>query len=161
MLQEKAKAVVDARDCYKRVPHGKHPQAGEYVITGLQAGNLRGEQGWHKYIGYVVQIRKKAGAFGSDLILLRHPDGSLMRHENQDYCRMDEFWLAEAKALFPVGMTPDEYEDYSEAYTLGKDGCPEIGKVIEAKPDNPPRYDAPMMQITIASGDGSREVIVV
>lgn len=155
--QEIARKIVEAGDFYNMT---SSPVPGEYVITCMQAGNLQGQQGWHKYIGYVVQVRKKAGAFGSDMILLRHPDGALVRHENQSFCLMNEFWLEQAKALFPAGMTPDEYEDYTVAYTLGNDEYPEIGKVIEPKPDGPPRHSAPMAQITVNRGDGTKEVIV-
>lgn len=155
--QEAASKIVEARDFYNMT---SSPEPWEYVITCMQAGNIRGEQGWHKYIGYVVQVRKKAGAFGSDLIILRHSDGSLVRHENQSFCRMDDFWLERAKSLYPKGMTPAEYEDYTEAYTLGNGEYPEIGKVIEPKLDAKPINDMPMMQITVDRGDGAREIIV-
>lgn len=160
-MQEKAKAIVEARGYTRSVRYDQHPQPGEYVITGFQAGNIRGEQGWHRYIGYVVQVRKKAGAFGSDMVLLRHPDGVLMRHENQCYYRMDDFWLEQAKALFPEDMTPDEYEDYSVAYTLGNGEYPEIGKIIEAKEDGPTQDNAPMVKITLTNPDGSKTVEIV
>jgi len=155
--QETARKIVEARDFYNMT---SSPAPWEYVVTCMQAGNLRGEQGWHKYIGYVVQVRKKAGAFGSDMVILRHPDGTLMRHENQSFCRMDDLWLEQAKSLFPAGMTPEEYENYTEAYTLGNGEYPEIGKVIESQLDGPPRDDAPIVQITVDRGDGSRELIV-
>lgn len=155
--QEQAKEIVKAIDFRNMV---FHPEPGEYVITAIQAGNLHGEKGWHLYIGYVVQVRKKAGAFGSDIVLLRHPDGSLVRHENQTYCLMNFFWREKAKKLFPEGMTPDEYEDYSKPYTLGNE-YPEVGKVIEEKEDVPPRNDAPMMRITVSSENGNKSVTIV
>lgn len=157
-MNEEAKAIVDARS-YKRCVGG-HPQPGEYVITAMQAGNIRGERGWHRYIGYVVQVRKSAGAFGSDIVLLRHPDGALVRHENQAFFQIEDQWLDKAKALYPPGMTPDEYEDYSQPYTLGED-YPEYGKIIEAKEEGPPRDDAPMMRIVVTDADGSQSVTVV
>lgn len=154
--QDAARKIVEARDSYNMTPR---PAPGEYVITGMQIGNKRGAQGWHKYVGYVVQVRKKAGAFGSDMVLLRHPDGSLVRHENQSFYRMDERLLEQAKSLFPAGMTPDE-EDYTKAYTLGNGEHPEIGKVIEPKLEDLPRDDAPVAQITLYHGDGTQAVIV-
>lgn len=159
-MQEKAKAIVEARDYTRAVRYDQHPEQGEYVITGLQSGNMHGGLGWARYIGYVVQVRKKAGAFGSDMVLLRHPDGSLGRHENQGYYRMDDLWLEQAKTLFPEGMTPDEYEDYSQAYTLGGE-YPEIGKIIEAKEDGPPQHNTPMVKITLTNPDGSKTVEIV
>lgn len=160
-MQDKAKEIVDARDYTRAVRYDQHPEPGEYVITGMQAGNIHGQYGWEYYIGYVVQVRKKAGAFGSDMVLLRHPDGTLKRHENQSYYRMDEYWLKNAKSLFPDGMTPDEYEDYSQAYTIGDGKYPEIGKIIEAKDDGPPRDNSPMVMITVTNPDGSKTVEIV
>ena len=40
---------------------------------------------WNKFIGYVVQIRKKQGHFGSDIVLLRTLSGELVRWENQGF----------------------------------------------------------------------------
>lgn len=154
--------IVESRDYGKMVSFSEHPVPGEYVITGPQAGNLRGQGpgGWHRYIGYVVQVRKKAGAFGSDIVLLRHPDGILGRHENQSYHRVDDETLAKIKGLYEDGMTPDKYEDYSQPYSLSGD-YPEIGRVIDPKDDGPPRDDRPLMRITTTHSDGSRTVEVV
>lgn len=157
-MQEQAKKIVDSCDYLKMVSLSAHPLPGEYVITGLQAGNMRGEQGWDRYLGYVVQVRKKAGAFGSDIILLRHPDGALVRHENQAYFRLSAEMLALAKTLFTV--TPDQ-EDYAAPYTLGNGEYPEIGQVIEAKDGGPPRDNMPMAKIMVQHADGSRTVELV
>lgn len=155
--QELACRIVEARDFYNMT---SSPEPGVYVITGMQAGNMRGQLGWHRYIGYVVQLRKKAGAFGSDMVLLRHPDGSLICHENQSFCLMNEYWLEQAKSLFPKGMTPEEYEDYTEAYTLANGEYPEFGKVIEPRLDRAIASSAPMVSITLAQADGTKEIIV-
>jgi hypothetical protein len=154
--------IVESRDYGKMVGFFENPIPGEYVITGPQAGNLRGEGagGWHRYVGYVVQVREKAGAFGSAIVLLRHPDGVLGRHENQMFHRVDSGVLAKIKALYEEGMTPDEYEDYSQPYSLSGE-YPETGRVIGPKDDGPPRDNRPMVQITTISPDGSRRVEVV
>ena len=158
---DKFKEIVDSRDFNLMVPSSQFPMPGEYVLTSIQAGNIRGEIGWHKYIGYVVQVRKDAGAFGSHMILLRHPDGSLMRHENQAFCRMSGEWLVKAKAVFDLGVTPAEYEDYSQPYTLGGE-YPEIGAIIEPKQngEGPMRGGAPMAAITLSGADGVKTVTV-
>jgi hypothetical protein len=132
---------------------GTYPEPGRYVVTGIQAGNFQGEKGWENYIGYVVQVRKKAGAFDSDMILLRHPDGSLSRHENQFFYYLSPLFEGEAKKLFDEDITPEK-EDYTEPYTLGEGKYPEIGKVIEPKEDGPPKDNSPMMKITVKHPDG-------
>jgi len=156
----KAKEIVDNRDFENMVSTTKHPEPGEYVITGIQAGNLRGERGWQKYIGYVVQVRKKVGAFGSDIVLLRHPDGKLGHHENQSFFRMNDFWLKKAKTLFPDEMTPDKHEDYSQPYTLSS-GYPETGKIIYNTENKPPRDDRPLAKITVTNADGDKTVTIL
>jgi len=153
------KEIVEARGDGKMVSLSSHPLPGEYVITSIQAGNLRGERGWGFYIGYVVQVRKQAGAFGSDMILLRHPDGTLMRHENQSFYRMRPDWEEKAKALFNEGITP-EMEDYTQPYTLGNGEYPETGAIIEPNNNGPEPDNSPMASITITHGDGSKTVEV-
>jgi len=68
MNDEILELIVKSRNYDKMTHFGSHPMPGEYVITGPQAGGFKG---WNNYVGYVVQVRKKAGAFGSDMILLR------------------------------------------------------------------------------------------
>lgn len=52
---------------------------GTVVATSIQVGTTNSL----KYVGYVVQIRRRDGAFGTDEYYIRHPDGLLMRHSNQ------------------------------------------------------------------------------
>lgn len=157
----KIREIVKARDYHSMIGGFANdmPEIGEYLITGIQQGNLNGELGWQMYIGYVVQIRKKAGAFGSDIILLRHPDGTLGRHENQSYHRVSDYWLKEIKKKFNEDITPDN-EDYSKPYTLG-DKYPETGKIIEPSDNMPVQDNSPMMSITTTHRDGSKEIVVV
>jgi len=63
-----------------------------YVITGSLAGK---ENTANNRIGRVAQVRLEAGAFGTDCVLLRHKDDSLIPHENQI------FWLI-----------PEKFKDY-------------------------------------------------
>lgn len=164
MNKQEVKAIIDALD-YKLMvsPWGDddYPLPGEYVLTGIQAGNLHGEKGLHFRIGYVVQIRKKAGAFGSHIVLLRHPDGTLMSHMNQTFVRVSEEWQERVKAVFAKGITPSEMEDYSQPYTLGGE-FPEIGGIIELKEDQVPagESESPMVAITITHADGSKSITV-
>jgi len=157
----KLKEIVDGRDWDAMVPMRSYPEPGRYVITGIQAGNLRGERGWHTYVGYVVQVRKKAGCYGSDLVLLRHPDGTLTQHHNQSFFYVSPAWLDSVKAQFDEGVTPEEAEDYTQPYTLDAGTYPEIGRVIEAKEDGPHFECGPMVMITTTAADGSKVVEAV
>lgn len=93
------------------------------VVTGLQAGRSNPE----RHIGFCVQIRRKRGQFGSDMVFLRHTDGSLVTHENQGFFLM----TAEQEALArPLFVELPEQEDYSLGYSCcGK--VREVGFVIE------------------------------
>jgi hypothetical protein len=150
------KLIIDALDYSKMVNFTGSPVVGEYYITGIQAGpenlNLR--------VGYVAQVRKRAGCFGSDIVLIRHPNGCLGVHENQSYFSMDKYWKDKLKELYPTDMTPEKYEDYSEPYTLVGGKYPEKGKVIEPPPDNQSKGGMPMMKITTIKADGSKELTV-
>ena len=153
------KQIIDSRDPEFTCGVFRYPEPGRYVITALQYGNHQGQQGWEKYVGYVVQVRKKAGAFNSDLIFLRHPDGNMCTHENQLFYYVQEPYLSQLIAMYPEECGP-EHEDYTQEYTIG-DKYPEIGKVIEPKEDGPPKDNSPLVKITISKGDGSQEVHIV
>jgi len=155
--QNKIKEIVDATDDHMFVGISSRPGVGAYVITGPQAGNLKGQKGWDKYLGYVAQIREKAGDFGSDLFLIRHPNGNLIQHANQCFWLMNDFWLKKAKAFFNV---KPEDEDYSQPFTLGQGEYPEIGKIIGPKKDGPPVNNNPLMKITTVKSDGSKTVTI-
>ena len=62
-------------------PQGQGMEYGTVVVTSIQVGTTDSL----KYVGYVVQIRRQAGFFGSDDFYIRHPDGSLIRHSNQSF----------------------------------------------------------------------------
>ena len=64
----------------------------KYVITGFISGK---ENIANNRVGRVAQVRIDAGDYGSDCVLLRHKDDSLVHHENQS------FWLI-----------PDKFKDY-------------------------------------------------
>ncbi len=156
--QEKYKEIVDARDPMLMI-FGQLPEIGEYLITGLQVGNHNGEKGWQKYIGYVVQIRKGIGCFGSNMIMLRHPDGTLATHENQMYYRMNKYWENKTKKLFKKGVTPEEAEDYTQPYTIGGK-YPAIGKIIEANVPHPSPDNSPLMKITCTKDNGDKTITI-
>lgn len=93
------------------------------VVTGLQADRRDPE----RQIGFCVQIRRKRGQFGSDMVFLRHTDGSLVTHENQGFFLM----TAEQETLArPLFVELPEQEDYSHGYSCCNK-VREVGFVIE------------------------------
>ncbi len=153
-MKKKLKLIVDNMDYEKMVGFDNYPIPGEYYITGPQAGN----SDLTRYVGYVVQVRLKAGAFGSNCIFMRHPDGVLMTHENQSFFAVDGYWENKIIELFDDETTP-ALEDYSKAYTI-RDEYPEIGKIIEPKECDRSLDESPLAQITITHSDGSKTVEV-
>lgn len=85
----------------------------KYVITGFIAGT---ENIANNRVGRVAQVRLEAGDYGSDCVLLRHKDDTLVRHENQS------FWLIPEKFKdYLDEIFKDTYLDDSDAifYTIG------------------------------------------
>lgn len=89
----------------------RKPAQGQMVVTGHNMG-------WHaeKQIGFCVQIRTGRGQYGSDMVFLRHPDGSLTTHENQGYFAMTADQEKLARTIFTY--LPED-EDYSVGYLCG------------------------------------------
>lgn len=138
----------------KMVDIDSYPLPGEYVLTGIQAGNLHGEKGWVKYVGYVAQVRLKAGAYGTDMIFLRHPDGSLMTHENQCFFRPIGTFLDQVKSIFPPDVTPELAEDYTQEYSIGG-RHPRRGNIVPAEDVSYANDPGPLVQITVTNADGT------
>lgn len=84
-------------------------------------------------IGYVVQIRLGQGAFGSDLYLIRHADGTYQQHANNFYLEMDFEEIDQVAKWFEAAMPGGE--NFDDGYILN--GDPEtlaIGFLID-KPE--------------------------
>lgn len=124
------KFIKTARTIGKMCGVLDHPKPHHYYVTSMQMGNLSGEQGWELYLGYVVQIRKGVGQFGSDLVLMRHPNGKLWRHENQSFFMVPEELIDVAKGFFEEELVPGVYDTADTEYTIGS-GYPATGLVIE------------------------------
>lgn len=88
---------------------------GDFLISGMtQSGT--------QMIGYVVQIRKKWGAFGSDMFLIRHPDGDLIRHENQSFWKLTEDQIQKVRPYFDITVPESELKANPDIqYTLESD----------------------------------------
>lgn len=126
---ELLKQVIAMTD-YTRVMYGgdRNAAQGQMVVTGpTQASSPE------KRIGFCVQIRKNCGQFGSDMVFLRHPDGSLTTHENQAYFAMTADQELLARELF---TDLPENEDYSEGYRCC-DKVHEVGFLITHSASTP------------------------
>jgi hypothetical protein len=113
--------IIALADYQNMISPGCHPAKGQFVVTGTTCGDnsIR--------LGYCVQVRKGRGQFGSDMIFLRHADGTINTHENQCYLRMTDVQVHLARSIF--SLMPED-EDYSRGYCCcGK--IREVGFVIE------------------------------
>ena len=92
----------------------KESDFGEYVITGMIAG----ENTLLSKTGKLVQIRLEAGAFGSDMVLIRQADGTLRPHENQAFFRIPKKYHAEMDEFFKDVLKGDFHDKVGDEYTL-------------------------------------------
>jgi len=108
--------------------------------------------------GRIVQIRKKAGAFGSDLIFFRMLDGSLTTWENQSFIGLNNYQKMLADRIITKELLElDEYEPVS--YTIG--GKHErVGRIIDPENNYRDLDESPRMKITVTKADGSKEITI-
>lgn len=96
---------------------------GDFVVTSMQQNNPNELL----YVGYVVQIRKKAGAYSSDQVFMRHPDGTLMVHENQSFYKLHP---RDAKIVLEHSKFKPQDEGGCDEYSIrGK--LSKVGFIIE------------------------------
>ncbi|HHZ96692.1 MAG TPA: hypothetical protein EYN67_14360 [Flavobacteriales bacterium] len=98
---------------------------GKFVTTAMTAESISGNK--IKLVGRLVQVRKKAGAFGSDLVLLRHIDDTLTQHSNQDFTLIDDYFLCQWLEFMFKDTSRDSPK---EEYTLGEGRRPKTGFII-------------------------------
>jgi hypothetical protein len=138
-------ALTDYRRRMMDLAKAKGP--GCFVVTGPQPD-------WNplKHVGYCVQVRKQCGQYRSDMVFLRHPDGSLTTHENQSFFAMTAEQEVLAREIFEV--LPED-EDFSQGFSC-TDKIREIGYVIENSASKASSgHSTVMMTTTEAQPDGS------
>lgn len=113
---------------------------GTFVSTGLQVGNVIPTM----YVGRVVQVRLEAGEFGSDIVFLRHADGSLRTHENQCFFRVRGEYVPELEGLYGNELQSDAP---GEEYTISN-RLPQSGFIVPS-PFGPEEY-TPMREVRSA-----------
>ena len=82
-------------------------------------------------IGRLIQVRKSCGAYGSDVFLVRKPDGGLQQFENVGIKKY-------TKAELPV----DDHDSVEDEYTIEGGQFGETGFVID-NPKQPQSYSPP------------------
>lgn len=120
LLKHLTKMIFDNVDHRNMMSMGRHgekaPEFGDYVITGMVMG--AGQQ-----LGYLTQIRQKAGMCGSDKVFLRHPDGKLMTHENQCFWIIDPEWKPVLDLLFEIKPEDEKADNLELEYRC----CDKVG----------------------------------
>ncbi|WP_308814838.1 plasmid protein [Serratia marcescens] len=139
MTYEVMEKIISLVDYQNMISPGNHPSKGQFVVTGTTCSDnaIR--------LGYCVQVRKGRGQFGSDMIFLRHPDGTINTHENQFYLSMTDEQTLLARSIFSI---MPENEDDSRGYCCcGK--IREVGFIVENS-GSVPTPDHPFV-ITVSS----------
>lgn len=139
MTYEVMEKIISLVDYQNMISPGNHPSKGQFVITGTTCGDnaIR--------LGYCVQVRKGRGQFGSDMVFLRHPNGTINTHENQFYFSMTDEQTRLARSVFSI---MPENEDDSRGYCCcGK--IRELGFIVENS-GSVPTPDLPFV-ITVSS----------
>ena len=121
--------------------HAIYPSYGEVVISGKIQGK---PHDFDHTIGYVVQIRKGRGQFGSDQYLVSHPTGVLATHENQSFWRVDAELAVDALSRF----SPQPKDEGGDTEYTVAEGYPETGYIINLT-DNSPINHSPAFGITM------------
>jgi len=112
--------IVTNIDWSRMISHSSHPSFGQFVVTGpnsLPASDR---------VGFCVQVRRKVGQFGSDMVILRHANGDLYIHENNFYIALTAEQEELARFLF-TALPEDESDDRE----YGANGVLETGFVID------------------------------
>ena len=80
--------------CYENSEKQLH--YGDFLLS---CADVNGE----RYIGYIVQIRKKWGELDSDQFYLRLPDGNLCIHEGTSFWKLSDKQVRQVAPLFSSG----------------------------------------------------------
>lgn len=124
--------IVELADYQRMISLPGNPAQGQFVVTGpnFQKDSAR--------VGYCVQVRKGVGQFGSDMVFLRHVDGSLTVHENNCYLVMDDEQETLARSVFEVLPEDEEYEKgYSDCEKVHEVGFVIANSASRGNPEVP------------------------
>lgn len=144
---EAAVAAIKAKRDYSQSCDLVGYKFGQFVQTGMQVGGTPAL----KAIGYCVQVRKRCGQYGSDMVLLRHSDGKLTVHENQSFYALSAEDEARIRPFFEV---VPEQEEPGLGYSCC-DGILEMGFIIERSTSQPSPAQPVMITTMTPSADGA------
>lgn len=118
-IKRNKRAIIDLRGA----------DFGRFVFIGAIQGK---ETTFENNVGYLVQIREKRGDFGTDQVLVRHPNGNITSHENQFFFSIDH---QDAMLMLPYFNTIPGHELIENNFklTFSVNGVKENGFYIEAK----------------------------
>ena len=140
--QEKEKLFKKIRESNKEfLMLNRYPEHGELVISALIQNK---EYNFDNAVGYVVQIRKKRGDFGTDQYFLRHCNGKLTVHENQSFYVVPESLVDEALSFFDIKKEEEPKDEIEYIYQ----GYKETGYIIDFKEGDPVSNDASFIMTT-------------
>lgn len=129
------------------------PEFGMFVKTGPHGGSLRGSIGW------VAQVRRKQGQFGSDNYILCHAGdgGWLMQHSNNVFYPLTAAEVLSVQPFFADCLPGNA--DFSRGITLGSEETRAVGFLIEPPEGFETRGgEGARMQLTTIDSDGSKTV---
>lgn len=98
---------------------------GDVVVTGYHR-----TPDTLSYLGRVVQIRVGWGAFGSDLVLIRHPDEVLRAHANQCFWKL---CAEDARTILQRYYSPELLAFDNDTIEYFADGIGKTGFVVRDK----------------------------
>jgi len=87
---------------------------GDYVVSGMSTSGIQ-------TVGYVVQIRKEWGAFGSTMFFVRDQNGDLATHENQSFWKLTEKQIDLVKTFFKYDPDKELAENPDLTYSIACD----------------------------------------
>lgn len=110
------------------------PEPGKVYTTGLQMGNFPADAGsnLYTYIGVVLQVRRKCGVCGTDIVIMGNLDGSISTHENQHYCRLLPCHELLIRCLYPKFKEFDAW-DYENIEISIAGRQPATGAVVSGE----------------------------
>jgi hypothetical protein len=90
---------------------------GQLLLTGLSNGVF---YSFDSAVGFVCQVRKCADTNGGDVLLLRHPDESLVCYLNQGFFVVPHDLAVHALQHFNRGVETEMVENPDLDYTIGE-----------------------------------------
>lgn len=116
--------MIEKRELFEQVKKRSVPLAnidelcfGQLLLTGLSNGV---DYDFDGAVGFVCQVRKEADTNGGDVILLRHPDKSLICHLDQGFFVVPNDLAIAVIRFFERTPEHEMVDNPSLDYTIGE-----------------------------------------